>query len=284
MILAAGLVSTSFIVGAAIAPGLDPAVLMLVRFLLAALLFAPYVLARHGLASPGRAGLARYAAISAPLVVFFWCMFTALRSTSALNTSALFTLVPSFSGIYSALLVRERLGGQRLIALGLGMIGALWIIFRGSPERLLALELNRGDLLFLAGCLAMGLYTPLIKLLHREEPMAVMTFWILVTGSGWLLLLSGSKLVGVEWRMVEGEVWLGIFYLALFTTVVTFFLTQFATLRLGPTRVMAYSYLYPGLVLLFNWALGHGWPPVMTLPGVVIVLGAMVVLQRGAET
>jgi drug/metabolite transporter (DMT)-like permease len=282
MLVAATLVSTSFIVGKAITHALDPAVLILVRFLLAVLLFFPYIKAHYGLARPGGRDLARYGAISASIVGFFWCMFLALRYTSSLNTGVLFTLVPGISGIYGAVLLGERLGRARLLALLFGLIGSLWVIFRGDLGRLLALDLNKGDLIFLAGCFAMGFYTPLVKLFHRREPMAVMTFWVMVTGLGWLLLLSGPKLAATDWAGVAPEIWAGIAYLAIFTTIVTFFLTQYSTLYLGPTRVMAYSYFYPALVLILNWLLGHGLPPSKTLPGILIVVAAMFVLQQGA--
>lgn len=282
MVFAAILVSTSFVVGKAITDGLDPAVLTLLRFGLAALLFAPYVGRRHGLRVPAWSALRGYATISAALVAFFWCMFASLRFTSALNTSALFTLVPGISGLYSAVLLRERLGLHRLLALFFGMVGALWVIFRGDVALLLALAFNRGDLLFLAGCLAMAFYTPLVKLFYRGEPMAVMTFWVLVTGCGWLLLLSAPRLAAIPWAEVAPMVWAGIAYLAVFSTIITFFLTHFSTPILGSTRVMAYSYLYPALVLVLDWLLGRDLPPAMTLPGVVIVLLATFVLQRGA--
>ena len=283
MVLAAILVSTSFVVGKGIADGLDPAVLTLVRFLLAAVLFAPYIHRSHTLALPPWPRLQGYAAISFVLVAFFWCMFASLRYTSALNTSALFTLVPGISGVYGAILLRERLGLSRLLALLFGMVGALWIIFRGEWNLLLALAFNRGDLIFLAGCFAMAFYTPLVKLFYRQEPMAVMTFWVLVTGVGWLILLSAPKLIAIPWRHVAPAVWAGIAYLAVFSTLITFFLTHFATPRIGSTRVMAYSYFYPALVLVLDWLLGQDLPPLMTLPGVIIVLLATVVLQRGVE-
>ena len=282
MVLAAILVSTSFVVGKAIADGLDPAVLTLIRFLLATLLFAPYVGRRHGFSLPTWRALRGYAMISAVLVAFFWFMFESLRYTSALNTSALFTLVPGVSGIYGAVLLRERLSIYRLLALVFGMVGALWIIFRGDVNLLLALAFNKGDVLFLIGCLIMAFYTPLVKLFYRREPMAVMTFWVLVTGSVWLLLLSLPRLAAVPWFDVSPTVWAGIAYLAVFSTIITFFLTHFVTPLLGSTRVMAYSYFYPGMVLVLDWLLGRGLPPLMTLPGVVIVLLAMFVLQRGA--
>jgi drug/metabolite transporter (DMT)-like permease len=279
MVVAACLVSTSFTVGAAITRHLDPVLLTLIRFVLAALLFAPLVALRYGL-SFSFSLLLRCSLISGCLVIFFCCMFWALRYTSALNTSVIFALVPSISGGYALLLNKERLGRAHLLALACGLVGTVWVIFRGDPAQLLAMQWNRGDLIFFTGCCAMGLYTPLIKLLHRGEPMAVMTLWVLVTGCLWLLLLSGTDLGRVDWDRVPLALWLGVAYLAVFTTIITFFLTQYAVPVLGPTRVMAYSYLYPVLVLGIELALGHGLPPLPVIPGVVVVLAAMFILQR----
>ena len=283
MLLTAGLVSTSFTVGKAITTGLDPAVLTLVRFLLAVLLFLPWISKQYGLRIPDKKQLLGYACISFALTGFFWLMFLSLRSTTALNTGVIFTLVPSISGIYSAILLRERLGKYRILAMIPATAGAIWVLFHGNLNRLMAFDLNRGDLIFFCGCLLMALYTPLVKLLHRDEPMAVMTFWILVTGSGWLLLLSGYRLQAVPWAEVRMQVWAGIVYLAVFCTIITFFLSQLSTLYLGPTRVMAYSYLYPPFILIIDWLFGQPLPSAQTLPGVVLIIAAMFIVQQGSE-
>jgi len=281
MLVAAILVSTSFTVGKAIATGLDPAVLTLIRFILASILFFPFIYRRYGLTLPSPDAFARYSIISGTLVAFFWLMFLSLQWTSALNTSVIFTLVPGISGIYSAILLKERLGRYRLAALFLAMTGALWVIFHGELQKLLQMELGQGDLIFFYGCLFMAAYTPLVKLLHRGEPMAVMTFWVLVTANFWLLILGGNRLFTVAWGAVNPIVWYGIVYLAVFCTIITFFLTQVSILSLGPTRVMAYSYLYPPLVLIINWFLGPGLPQPHTIIGVVIIVPAMVIVQKG---
>ncbi len=282
MVICAILVSTSFTVGAAIAKGLDPAVLTFVRFVIASAAFGPLVRYKYGTTFTPSLFL-RCAVISGCLVIFFWCMFLSLRYTTALNTSVIFTLVPSISGFYAMILVGERLKRQQLVALFCGMVGAIWVIFRGDFSAFMAMEWNKGDLIFLAGGFAMGLYTPLVRLLHRDEPMAVMTFWVLISGSCWLLLFSGHKLFAVDWGHIPAHVWAGVCYLAIFTTVVTFFLTQHAIPFIGPTRVMAYSYLYPGLVLFIEFALGHGLPSLSVMPGVVIVLSAMFIIQYSEE-
>jgi len=282
MFLCAVLVSVSFPVGAAISRDLDPAALTLIRFGFASLLFAPVVWYRCGL-GVSLSAIFRYSIIAAVLVVFFWCMFLSLRYTSALNTSAIFTLVPSFSGIYAIWINRERLGKVRLAALLLGLIGALWIIFRGDINLLTSLVWNKGDLIFLAGCLVMGLYTPLVGRLHRGEPMVQMAFWVTVCGTVWLLLPGGTALLALDLADVPFRVWGGVVYLAIFSTIITFFLTQYCTLFIGPTRAMAYSYLYPGLVLLIDLFFGGRWPGALVLPGIVLVLFSMGIVQTMAE-
>jgi drug/metabolite transporter (DMT)-like permease len=211
-------------------------------------------------------------------------MFLSLRFTQPMNTGVIFTTVPGISGVFSWFLVRERLGGHRLLALALAMTGALWVIFEGNLDRFMALQLNHGDLIFFGGCLMMALYMPLVKLFHRGEPMAMMTLWILVTGSLWLLLFSLPRLSAISWTTIPLFTWLGIAYLAFFTTIITFFISQWATLHLGPTRVMAYSYLYPPLLVALEWGLHRSLPQPSTLIGILIILPAMVIVQRSAAT
>ena len=280
MLLATALIATSFPVGAAITHGLDSVVLTLLRFSLAAALFAPIVAIRYGLPWPGWRGLARYSLISACLVGFFWGMFAALRYTSVLNTATIFTLTPAITAAISAVLIGERLGRTARVALPVGVVGAVWVIFRGDLDAALAMDLGRGDAIFLAACIAFSCYSPLLKLLHRGEPIARVTFWTLVTGAGWLLLLSTGRLGAVDWAGVSVTIYGGIAYLAVFTTLITFFIFQSCIPVIGPTRVMSYTYLNPALVLLVGLGFGEQLPPLATYPGLVLIIGATIILQR----
>ena len=69
----------------------------------------------------------------------------------------------------------------------------------------------------------------------------------------------------------------------MFTTIISFFIIQHATLHLGPTRVMSYGYLTLALVVAIEWGMGKGLPAPMTMPGVVIIVAAMFVVQSGAR-
>ncbi len=280
MLLTIVLASSSFPVGAAITHALEPAVLMFLRFVLAVLLFAPYVFIKHGWKLPTWQDFGRYATLSVPLVIFFWCMFESLRYTSALNTGALYTIVPGITGLYAFLINQERIGRRRTLGLALGILGALWINFRGDLESMIQFEFNRGDLIFLAGCFGMALYNPLVKRLYRNEPSEIMTFWTLFTGSLWLGVLSGSRVWDVQWAEVELTVYGGVLYLAFFSTLCTFFLVQYSTVRLGATKVASYTFLTPICVLLINVLIGKGTPAWLTLPGILFVLLAMLIIQQ----
>jgi len=274
-------IATIFSVGDEIADSMPASVLMTLRFGAAALLFAPYILWRHGIRWPGLSGLWRYGLLSLLSTIFFWSMFEGLKYTDSLNTSAISTSIPGFTAIYGAILMRERLGRYRSAALLLGLLGTLWVIFRGDPERLFALELNKGDALFFGGCISMGLYAALIPKLHRGEPVAVMSFWIMVMVAAMFTIVANVEFADIAWGRIEDSVWGSLAWLAIGPTMLTFFMIQSTSLVIGATRVQSYSYLIPAFVLVFDWALGRGLPTAMTIPGIIVVLLATLVVQRG---
>ncbi|TDP01867.1 DMT family transporter [Marinomonas balearica] len=272
-------VASSFPVGKLIAGKLPSDVMMLIRFSMAALLFAPYIFIKHGLHIPTVRSLCRYALLSLPLVTFFWCMFEALKYTTALNTGALFTTVPLMTAVFSTIINKERTRILKSTGLLCGAVGAIWIVFKGDFSALLFLDFNIGDSIFLVGALVFSLYNPLIKRMHDGEPTEVMTFWVILFGAGWLLLLSLPELVYVEWGKVDAMVYGGLLYLAVFTTLLSFFLTQYGIVKLGATKVASYSFLNPLFVLVLTILMGSVSFSLSFAPGILLVIFAMFLIQ-----
>ncbi|MEQ9087201.1 MAG: DMT family transporter [Alphaproteobacteria bacterium] len=284
MILTATLIASSFPVSEAIATALAPQVITFLRFAVAAVAILLVILVGRTLLDwPTPGEWLRYAACSAPVTFFFVIMMSSLQSTSALHTGVLYTLVPGLSAVYAYFLVGEKIGPHRVAALGVCTLGAVWVIFRGDVGRMLTLEMNAGDALFLAGCLVMGLYAPFLRRFNTGKPARVVTFWILVTGVIWLLPVSFGPMLATDWARVDAGVIASVVYLALFVTGLTFFLYQFCTQRLGPTRVVAYSFATPVLVVGIDLLFGKPLPPLIVWPGIVIVLAAIAVVQTGAR-
>ena len=61
----------------------------------------------------------------------------------------------------------------------------------------------------------------------------------------------------------------------------SFVLLQTAAMVLPSAKVMAYTYLTPSWVILWQVALGHGAPPALVAVGVALTALALVILLRG---
>ena len=279
MMLAIILAASSFPIGALITNELPPSVLMFFRFLLASLLFLPFVVRKHGFYLPAFNALLRYAALGAPLAAFFWCMFESLRFTSVVNTGALYTLVPAFTAISAYFINREITKNFRIFGLMIGTIGALWVVFRGNIYLLLGLHLNYGDLIFILGCVSLSLYNPMIKRLHTGESMMVLTYWVLVSGSIWLFLLSITSFTQINWNQINNSVYIGTFYLAVFSTLVTFFIINYSTLKIGATKVASYGFLTPFFVIIMSLMMGLDDFNSVLLPGILLIIVSMIIIQ-----
>ena len=280
MLLAILLAASSFPVAKLITHAMPPSAMMCVRFFLAAAFFAPFVFIKNGWHFPSPKRLFGYFILSVPLVGFFWGMFESLRFTSVMNTGALYTSVPAITAVYAFFINREKASKSRVMGLLLGTLGALWIVFRGDITLLISLSMNKGDGLFLVGCLFMGLYNPLVKKLYANEPMEVMTLWVLIAGGILLLICSVKDFNNIHWMDIAPSVYGGIVYLSLFSTLITFFVMQFCTIRIGATRVASYGFLTPLFVILLSVLLGlddFNW---QLVPGIFMVLLAMFVIQK----
>ena len=65
-----------------------------------------------------------------------------------------------------------------------------------------------------------------------------------------------------------------------FATALCFFLIQFASVRLPASKVVAYVYLTPAFVILFEALAGHGWPSLSVVAGAAVTVLGLLVLAR----
>lgn len=276
MTLFAAAISVSFSLGHVAAPYISPAALAASRFLIAAILLglaAWKLIERKHLDSAWR-----YLVIGGLLAIYFIMMFEALRITDPVSTSAVFTLTPLMSALFGFILLRQITTPLMAGALVIAAAGALWVIFRGDAQALLGLKFGLGEQIFFIGCASHALYAPMGRMLNRGEPLMVYAFasicgGLLVTG-----LYGASEILSTDWLHLPSVAWVAIFYLGIAATAGTVYLVQYATLRLPSAKVMAYGYLVPVFVILWEGLLGHGWVKLLVVPGVVAIIVALLVL------
>lgn len=277
MLLFAALVSGSYSVGAMAAPHIGPAAINALRFVFGIAVMAGVVLVMTRGRVPAPRAVWRYLLLGFLMAVFFVTMFTALRLTDPVSTGAVFTLMPLMAAFFGWLFLGQVPRGVAVASLVFAGLGSVWVIFGGDIHALLAFDLGRGEAIFLIGCACHAAYAPLVKKFNRGEPVPVYTLWTLV-GTGLCIALYGvGEIRATDWMALPAIVWIAVAYLAVFTTAGTTFLVQYAALRLPAAKVLAYTYLTPCYIILFEGLLGHGWAsPAVAAGALVTVLGLVV--------
>lgn len=288
MLFWALIVGSSFPLVGALSDGLPPLSLTAIRFAIAALAIWPWV-RRTADRWPSLPGLMLYGLMGLSLAGFFGVMFWAAHHTSALLMATLYVSVPLLAYLLGRIIGVERRSVQLTAILALGAIGALgiaWAQASGQPD-----ELSFGfpEAAFFAGCFASALYPVLSKWGLKHEWLSrraeTRTFWSLLTGS---VLVAALALIGeapsqlYQLTFLDGLI---IAYLGVFSSGVTFWLSQRATGVLTPAAVTAYSYLVPFVSMLVLFVLeptrmGWHW-----LPGsALVVLAIALLLRRDANS
>ena len=278
MLAFSALVAGSFALGVMAAGEIDPAVLMVPRFVLGAALVGATAAVAGKLRASYYRGAWRHAVLGGLFAAYFILMFEALKTADAVSAAAIFTLTPPMAGVFGWLLLRQVTTRRAAAAIAVGAAGALWVIFDASVEAMLALRLGRGEAIYLVGCVAHAIYTPMVPKLARGEPVLALSFGALAAGAVWSLVAAGRGIVETDWAALPGIVWITLLYLAVPATAVTGTLIQYASLRLPASSVMAYTYLVPSWVILWEIALGRGWAGPAILPGILLTVAAMALL------
>jgi drug/metabolite transporter (DMT)-like permease len=276
MLAFSALVAGSFSLGVLAAPHIDPGALSVVRFALAGLLVGAAAAATTGIRRQTWVAPWRYLVLGGLLGAYFVLMFEGLKTAAPVSAAAVFTLTPLMAAGFGWLFLRQRLTARMAVALAIGGAGALWVIFRADLAALMAFQVGRGEAIYFVGCVAHAAYAPLVRRLNRGEPAVVFTFGMMVAGTVLLALYAWPAVVATEWAGLPGIVWVTLLYVAVAASAMTFVLLQYASLRLPAAKVMAYTYLVPSWVILWEIVL-HG----LVQPGLVLVGVAMTVLALG---
>ena len=280
MLAFSALIAGSFALGGMIANDISPAALNAVRFLLGSAFMGAMVFATGGLPRGALRAPWRYVVLGALFSAYFVLMFESLKTAAPVSTAAIFTLTPLMSAVFGWLLMRQVTTRWMALALAVGAVGAVWVVFRADLAALVAFDLGRGEMVFFIGAVFHALFTPMLRLLNRGEPSLAYTFLFMSAGFLLLSAYGWSDVLATDWAALRPLVWVTVVYLALFAGAGSFFCLQYGARVLPSAKVMAYTYLTPSWVILWEIALGHGAPTLYVLGGVALTMVALLMLLR----
>ena len=283
MLCFSALVAGSFSLGGMVANEIAPLAHNAVRFVIAAVVVGIVAMLTTGIQRSDFVAPWRYALLGGLFMIYFVLMFEGLKTSPPVSSAAVFTLVPAMAGVFAWLMLRQRMTPRMALALCIGGVGALWVIFRADVAAIMAFDVGRGEVIFFFGCIAHAIYTPLVRVMNRGESAVVFAFGTLVAGAVLLLIVGARDIAATDWAGLRPLVWVTIFYVSVFASSITFVLIQFAALRLPSAKVMAYTYLVPSWVIAWEAGLGNGLPPLMIGAGIVLTFVALFLLLRDDE-
>ncbi|MCF6272717.1 MAG: DMT family transporter [Rhodobacteraceae bacterium] len=278
MLLFSLLVAGSFALGARAANLIEPAALNALRFFLAAVIIGTLVMLGPGIKRQDLRAPWRYFVLGGLFAVYFVMMFEGLKTANPVSASAVFTLTPVLAAGFGWLILRQVITSRMALALALAAGGAIWVIFRGDIPAILAFQIGRGEAIFFIGVVAHALYTPMIRKLNRGESPLVFTLGMLLAGFVLLSLYGAGAIADTNFSALPAIVWVTLAYVTVFASATTFFLLQYAALHLKSAKVMAYTYLVPAWVIVWELAMGGDMVPLTVLFGIAAVVIALLML------
>jgi len=147
--------------------------------------------------------------------------YIGLTSTTALNVLLLQSAGPLIIILWAFALFGDRPSVWQAAGVALSLIGVAVIAAHGSPESLLHLSINRGDVWILVAMVIYGVYAALFRVRPATHPMS---FLVAAMGIGSMMILPFYLWEVAEGGRIEGGLpaWLALAYIAVFPSFVAY--------------------------------------------------------------
>lgn len=177
-------------------------------------------------------------------------LYIAMQYTTSINASLVNSLTPLTIVLLSVVFLKERLIRIQYVAVVVSLLGVVVVVTEGSLAKLLSLSLNLGDIIVLAAVTCWATYSVLMKKFGVYLPKR---FTFIITMYIGILVLIPFALfertyAPVAFAEVPWQAVVGIIYLGIFPSIVSFVCWNEGVMQVGPGR--ASNYLH--LIVLFT--------------------------------
>ena len=212
------------------------------------------------------------------LLFFSWCYFQSMTLTSLAVAGVLLYTAPVFVMLLSALLFRERMTASKALALGMAVAGCALVSGIGSARALspTGLLLGLGSGFFYALYSIFGRYA-----IRRGYGSWTITFYTFLFCAAGCALLCDWGQVGQVVSAEGGRFFLWAAAMGLVTAFAAYLLYTWGLERIESSRAAILASVEPVVASLVGIFWFHEAVSLPLILGIVLVLGAIVVLGRG---
>lgn len=279
-VLATMIWSGNFIVARAVNKEIPPIALNFYRWLIAAVMIAPFAYKRFR---------AEWPVIKRSWHYLFWISLTGIslfntfvyvgaHYTTAINLALIGTTSsPIMSVLFARIFLRERIGLLKLIGMLLCVAGVLYLLSKGDFQNLLSLEFSTGDLWVLLAAFCFAVYNTMVK--KKPKGITPVSFLFVIFCLGTILVVpfyfwEAGHYPAIAWN---GKLVLSVLYLGLGASVICFLIWNIAIGHLGAGRTALFGNLIPvfssieaALILHEDFTLVHVTSMLIVFAGIVL--------------
>lgn len=258
-----------------------PAEIGFYRWLLAGLLFTPFMLKQvvhhWPLIRPNLGKIFVLGVLG--MAVYQSLAYFAASLTSATNMGIILSLMPLMSLAMAIISLGQRLTAGALAGALLSFAGVLVVVSSGSLATLLEHGVNLGDGMMLVATLAYAIYSTLLKKWQlRLPPLVLLYLQVLVAVVVLFPLFVVSPKTGLNLHNVPL-----VLYACLLASMVAPLAWMQAVVRLGPSRTTQFFNLLPLITALIAAVVLHEQLALYHLVGGALTLGGVILCERWTQ-
>ncbi len=202
-----------------------------------------------------------------------------MRYTTASNAALLYATTPIRVLIFSRLFLGERLTGVKIVGVILGFVGVMTVIFERGISA--SMEYFLGNVLIGFAVVAWGLYTVLGRRLIVRYGAVEASSLTLIIGTLMFIPIGIIPALRFPYETLTVSSWMEILYLAIITSVLSYFLWYYALGRVEAGKVALFTNLQPILTTVLAVVLLGQQVTMPFMVGGVIALAGVVIAQYG---
>jgi drug/metabolite transporter (DMT)-like permease len=209
--------------------------------------------------------------------------FTALKYTTAINSSIIAATNPMVTTLLAVLFLRSRLAGKQIFGILLSFTGVILTITGADFSVLRSFSFNAGDIWMLAAVAAWAAYSVFSKSKGKGIQPIVLTYYSFLVCT---VLLIPFVIYEKPWEYlltIPVSAHLAVLYMSIFPSVIGYLVQQMAIKEIGPSRASVFVNLVPVFsIILAVLILGEALEPVKLLTAALIIAGVYI-CQRGVS-
>lgn len=174
--------------------------------------------------------------------------FRGLSFTHRINGAVLMMFTPVFTAIMSSFILSEKFGFGRIFGLIMATLGGIFFI--GGLKLEFNMQTVKGDIMVTINAILYSIYLVKVKpLMQKYNPLTVSAY--MFAFGGLLVIPFGlNQIINTNFHAFSINIWLGIAFVIVGTTFLTYLLNAWALKHASPSLVGSYIYLQPVLATL----------------------------------